>query len=142
MIINDDLDALATTPQRLGRGCALALEQAFWTLVLANTGSFFGSGNSNQITDTLGTTGLGNAVKTMRQLTDADGNPLAIEPKYLVVPPELETTADGLYASNNIVVTGSTDSTSADANVFAGKYKPLTCPYLSNQTYTGYSTTA
>jgi hypothetical protein len=42
-LINDDLGAFLQLPQLFGRGAALAVEKLFWTLVLANTGSFFSS---------------------------------------------------------------------------------------------------
>jgi hypothetical protein len=65
-----------------------------------------------------------------------------VVPKYLVVPPELESTADALFASTNIVATGTTDGTAPAGNPYAGKYAPLVVPYLSNASFSGYSTTA
>jgi len=143
-IINDDLGAMQSVPQTLGRGAAVALEAAFWTLVLANTGNFFGVGHLNYIsggTSPLDITSLGAAVTKMRQAVDADGVPVLVVPKYLVVPPELETTADALYTSTNIVATGATDLVTPAGNPHANKYQPLVVPHLSNSTYSGYSTT-
>jgi len=143
MLINDDLGAFTEIPRLIGRGAALALEQAFWTLVLANTGDFFGSTNSNQITTALGSTGLKNAVKTFRKLTDADGHPIMVTPKYLLVPPDLEETADELYVSTHVNTGGSSTTAKVpNRNVHANKYQPLVSPYLSNTGYTGYSATA
>jgi len=144
-IINDDLGALQAVPMALGRGAAVALEAAFWTLVLANTGTFFGTGNGNYISgvgSALDITALGSAVTKMRQQTDEDGVPVLVVPKYLVVPPELESTADALYTSTNIVATGTTDLQTPAGNPHANKYMPLVVPHLSNSTYSGYSTTA
>ena len=143
-IINDDLGALQSVPQTLGRGAAVALEAAFWTLVLANTSNFFGTGNANYISgagSALDITALGSAVTKMRQAVDADGVPVLVVPKYLVVPPELESTADALYTSTNIVATGTTDLQTPAGNPHANKYMPLVVPHLSNSTYSGYSTT-
>ncbi len=143
MLINDDLGAFTEIPRMIGRGAALALEQAFWTLVLANTSSFFGSGNSNQITTALGSAGLKAAVKTIRKLTDSDGNPIVVTPRYLLVPPDLEEEADELYASTTVNTGGSSRTDKVpNKNVHAGKYQPVVSPYLSNTGYTGYSTTA
>jgi len=147
MMKNDDLGALMDIPRMLGRGAALALEDAFWTLVLANTGTFFGTGNSNYADDTsesvstvLSSDTLGYAVRIFRQQTDPDGYPIKLAPKYLVVPPELETTADELYVSRNLQ-SGNTGK-QPDANVFANKYEPKITPYLSNSSYTNYSALA
>ncbi len=144
-IINDDLGAMQSVPQTLGRGAAVALEAAFWTLVLANTGNFFGVGHLNYIsggTSPLDITSLGAAVTKMRQAVDADGVPVLVVPKYLVIPPELETTADALYTSTNIVATGATDLVTPAGNPHANKYQPLVVPHLSNANYSGYSATA
>ncbi len=146
MVINDDLGAFTEIPRLIGRGAALALEQAFWTLVLANTSDFFGTSNSNYIsgaTTTLASAGLKAAVKTFRQLTDADGNPIMVAPKYLLVPPDLEEAAQELYVSTNLNTGGSaTTEKVPNRNIHANKYVPVVSPYLSNSNYTGYSTTA
>lgn len=143
MIKNDDLNAFQEIPRMLGRGAALALESAFWTLVLANTGTFFGTGNLNYIsgaTTTLTSVGLAQATPKLSQQTDSDGNPILLTGKYLVVPPELTVAAQELFVSTKLQ-SGNTGK-QPDANVFAGKYEPVESPYLSNSNYTGYSTTA
>jgi len=145
MMINDDLGAFAEIPRMIGRGAALALEDAFWTLVLANTGNFFSAGNGNYVTGStyvLGDDGLAKAVETLRKQTDADGNHLLLEPKYLVVPPELEATGRELLSSRTVVIAGSTDATRGAANVWQGLADLVVSPYLSDSDYTGYSTTA
>lgn len=144
-IINDDLGALTAVPTRIGRGAALKLNSVFWTAFLDNA-SFFVAGNSNYIsgaTTNLASEGLRKAVETFRKMTDADGEPLATTPKFLLVPPELESIADELYTSTNLNTGGSaTTEKVPNRNVFAGKYQPIVTPYLSNASYTGYSTTA
>jgi len=144
-LINDDLGAFDSMPQIIGRGAAVKLEEVFWTLVLANTATFFATGNGNYIegaTTNLSITSLGAAVTKMRQQTDTHGAPVMVVPKYLVVPPELEATADGLYASTNIALAGATDIEKPDGNPYKGKYEPLVVPHLSNSTYSGYSVLA
>ena len=146
MLINDDLGAFNAIPRLIGRGAALALEKTFWTLVLANTGSFFSTANSNLIEGAsyvLGSTGLEQAVLTFRKLTDADGDPIAVTPKNLLVPVDLEVTADELFVSTHLNTGGAATKTKVpNKNVFAAKYTPHTTPYLSNSNYIGYSTTA
>ncbi|MEN6404842.1 MAG: Mu-like prophage major head subunit gpT family protein [Thermoguttaceae bacterium] len=142
-VINDDLGALDELPRVIARGAGLKMESVFWALVLGNAGNFFGEDNGNLLTDALDLTGLGAAVAVMRTLTDADGEPVLVEPRTLVVPPALEATADALYASTNVTMagTGEAVTTAPSASPFAGKYKPLTSPYISNSKYTGNSKT-
>ena len=73
---------------------------------------------------------------------DDSGEPVLVEPKTLLVPPELEATADSLYASTNVVVagTGGAGTTAPSASPFADKYQPLCSPYTSNTKYAGAST--
>lgn len=145
MLKNDDLGAFMDIPRMIGRGAALSLEDAFWTLVLANTGSFFVAGNANYISGAataLSSAALAKAVETFRKQTDPDGHPIKLTPKFLVVPPELESTADELYVARNLVYGGSDAAKQPDANTHAGKYAPQVSSYLSNSSYTGYSATA
>ncbi len=97
-IINDDLGALNEVPRLIARGAALKLESLFWTLVLANTGSFFSKANGNYFDgadSALSAGSLGTAVQMLRSMTDAEGEPVMLTPKSLAVPPELEAVADG-----------------------------------------------
>jgi hypothetical protein len=136
-IINDDLGALDELPRIIARGAAMKVESVFWTLVLASFGStFFSNANGNHTSgapSALSETALGDAVELMRKMVDDDGEPIMVQ---------LETTADKLFASTNVVVAGVTDTNIPSANVFLGKYRPTTVPYLSNTNYTGYSLTA
>lgn len=144
-IIDDDLGAFASVPQIIGRGAAVKLEEVFWTLVLANTSSFFSGGRGNYISGAetaLAIAALSAAVTKIRQAVDPNGTPVMVVPKYLVVPPELETTADALYTSTNIALSGTTDVEKPDGNPHKGKYQPLVVPHLSNSSYSGYSATA
>lgn len=146
-LINDDLDGLAEVPRMLGRGAALALEQEFWTLVLSNPGSFFHTDNGNLISgagSALSSAGLASAVQAMIEAVDAEGYPVNIVPKYLVVPPALLATADELYASHNLNPGGAnTDETRGSANVLFQKYEPHVSPYLgANSGLAGVSDTA
>ena len=151
IIINDDLSAFASIPQMFGRGAALAQENAFWTLVLANTGSFFATGNSNYLSGvTVGTNdsrlnmeGLGRAVSLMLKQVDDVGLPINVVPRFLVVPPELKAAADALYRSTT-VITGlaGTTPTIPGSNTFFGLAEPAVSPYLSNTNYSGNSAAA
>jgi hypothetical protein len=154
-MINDDLSALTGIPARIGRGASLNLNTVFWTTWLANsytqkvngveaTASFFSSGNKNLLTGASSAFGVESVtaaeVKFLEQ-TDYDGKPLGIIPKFLLVPPALNTPALTLLRSTEIRDT--TSSTKyPTANPHMGKYEPIVTPYLSNPTISGYSRTA
>ena len=144
-IINDDLGAFDALRDVIGRGAAMKLNDIFWTTFLDN-GSFFTSGNSNYIsgaTTNLGADGVGlslgvKAFREMRSPSDDGrkrvGGP---PPTILLVPPELEATAEALYQSRNVNAVKA-----GEANIHAGKYRPVVVPWLSDSAYTGYSSTA
>lgn len=148
-IINDDLGAFNEIPSRIGRGGALALNQVFWTAFLASRDTFWASGHANVISGTtsgstsvLSAEGLQTATVKFRQQTDPDGQPLGITPRILLVPPELEYTAWTLINSTNVNTGGSsTVAQVPNANVWSSKYLIVPSTYLSNSSYTGYSTT-
>jgi hypothetical protein len=142
-IINDDLGAFAAIPEQMGFDAWQLREEAFWTLVLDNSDNFFGTGNGNLSTgagSALGLDGLSAAITLMEKQTDEKGRAIQVTPDFLVVPSELSRTADGIYTSEKIV-TGE-DSTQVDRNIYNGKYRPKSTPFLSNSTIPGYSATA
>ena len=141
-IINDDLGALSTLPRSLGRAGALKLNDVFWTEFMDNS-TFFASGNDNKISDALASAGLTAGVLEFRKQTDPSGHPLGITPRVLLVPPDLEVDAQELYVSTNINTGGSSSTNKVpNRNAHAGKYEPVISAYLSNSSYTGYSTSA
>lgn len=144
-IRNDDLTAFQAIRRRLGRGAALKINDVFWTEFLDNS-TFFSSGNSNYFdgaATTLQSSSLTTAVQKFRKQTDEDGHPIAVQPRVLLVPPELEVDADELFISTNLNTGGSaTKEKVPNRNVHAAKYQPVVSTYLSNSSYTGYSTTA
>ncbi len=149
MMKNDDLSALSEIPAMIGRGSALAIEKAFWTLVLANAGNFFGAGNNNYIdgaTTVLGSAGLAQAVAAFRNQVDPQGNPILVNPKFLVVPTSLEEAAWELFKSTNIMIAaaGTTDAVTVrpTTNVYGGLFQPSVTPYLNNANIAGYSALA
>lgn len=141
-LINDDIDALTSTPRRIGRGGMLKLNDLFWTEFLDNA-AFFAAGNNNVITGATSALSLGGLqlaeAKFMNQ-TDPAGKPLGLMPAILLAPPSLAATARELHQSTR-KITGE-DATFGDANVFEGKYRPETSPYMENASYTGNSAAA
>lgn len=144
-IINDDLGAFDALRDRIGMGAAKKFNDIFWTRFLDNS-TFFTSGNNNYIsgsTTNLGADGVGlslgvKAFRTMKSPA-ADGAKRVggPPPTIVIVPPELESIADALYQSRNVNAVKA-----SDANIHAGKYRPVVVPWLSDDAFTGYSTTA
>ena len=129
---NDDLGAFLQLPQMFGRGAALAVENGFWSLVLANTGSFFSAGNDNYANGTataLSISSVSAAEEMLAEMEDQDGNPILVNGQYLVVPPALNATARQIFVSTNLIA-GTASATQGEANIHAGKYEPVMSPYL------------
>jgi hypothetical protein len=130
-LINDDLGALTAVPQRIGRGGALALNDAFWTEFQANHGSWYTSGRGN-LESTAGALSLANLKKLatkFRKLKDPDGNPVAVDPRILLVPADLEIAAAEIMGSA-LLVGGS--SAGPNVNVLAGRYQVVSTSYLTS----------
>jgi hypothetical protein len=129
-LINDDLGALTAVPQRIGRGGALKLNDVFWAS-FQDDSAFFTTGRGNKKA-TAGALSLANlkAIATMfRKLKDADGNPVAVEPRVLLVPADIELAAAEIMGSA-LLVGGS--SAAPDRNVLAGRYQVVSTSYLSS----------
>jgi hypothetical protein len=129
-LINDDLGALTAVPQRIGRGGALKLNDVFWAS-FQDDSAFFTTARGNKKT-TAGALSLSNlkAIATLfRKLKDADGNPVAVDPRILLVPADIELAAAEIMGSS-LLVGGS--SAGPDRNVLAGRYQVVSTSYLSS----------
>ncbi len=142
-LINDDLGALTSLPQRIGRGGALKLNKVFWGTFLDNA-AFFTVARSNYKAgaDTaLSLDGLTEAELMFLEQKDAEGSPLAIAPRVLLVPPALSVKASQYM--NATEVRDTTASTKYPTNnPHAGKFSVVYSAYLSNSTLTGNSAKA
>ena len=132
-LINDDLGALTAVPQRIGRGGALKLNDVFWA-EFVDDAAFFTSGRGNLSTGTLplSLANLKALATKFRKLRDPDGNPVAVEPRILLTPVDLELTAAEIMGST-LIQSGNT-SGQPDRNVLAGRYQVVASTYLSNAT--------
>lgn len=141
-IINDDLGAMTQLPQRIGRGAGLKLNDVFWAEFLNNS-TFFTSGNGSAFsgaTSALSIDSLSTAEQRFLEQTDPNGKPLGVMPAVLLVPPALSARAAQLF--NSAELRPASTSKEPIGNPHAGKFRPIVCPYLSNASYTGNSTTA
>lgn len=138
-IINDDLGALQAVPRKLGRGAGLKLNSIFWAEWLDDAAFFNTDGSKNNYisgsTTVLSIAGLTQAVTKFRRQTDADSVRLGIEPRILLVPPELEATA--LEITRSVTVNSGGSSATAqipNANIYGGRFQVLVSAYLTNTT--------
>jgi hypothetical protein len=128
-LVNDDLDAMADLPTRLGNAARRTEENfaaALFTGSAGPNGTFFSTANKNIINPTvtgtgaptnpsLSITGLQYALQTLGQQKDTDGGPIYVEGVVLVVPPALEVAANNIVNATEILAaTGGGDGTGND----------------------------
>lgn len=148
-IINDDLSAFMDIPRQMGRSGAESIDDLFFTLLLGNSPAFFSVGNNNLLSgvDTaFGANSLTQAKTTFRKQKAGPGNkakdqkPINIRPEYLVVPVELETDAELLMGSAQLMIDASVAPTKIPVdNPHRNKYRIISTPHLSDSYYTGAS---
>lgn len=148
-VLNDDLGALADISKHIGIAAANAIENEFFTLLLANTGNFFHANNSNYVSGAgtaFGYQALSDLKALFRKQKAGPANAkrsINIQPKILLGPVEIETDMETLIASAQVTVDGSSSKTVvATDNVHRNKYKVLSAPQLSDTTFTGNSAKA
>lgn len=150
-IINDDLSAFMDIPRQMGRSGAESIDDMFFTLLLKNS-SFFSSANSNLLTgpDTkFGPEALTIAKTTFRKQKAGPGGkpkdqkPINIRPEFLVVPVELETDAELLMGSAQLMIDAQGSPTKIPVdNPHRNKYRVISTPHLSDSYYQGASGSA
>ena len=130
-LINDDLGAITAVPQRIGRGGALKLNDVFWA-DFVDDGSFFTTARGNKKTSAgaLSISTLKTIATMFRKLRDPDGNPVAIEPRILLVPVDQELAAAEIMGST-LIQSGATGG-QPERNVMAGRYQVVASTYLTN----------
>lgn len=141
-IINDDLGALTDVPTKLGNGAIKILNDIFWTKFLGLVGAnFFASGNNNINTAVADMTvgGLDATEVIFRNQTNPDGTPLGLTPSIILVPTALYNKALTLMGSQGAAYVAAYATASGDKNPFFGRYRVETSPYISNSSYTGYT---
>lgn len=151
-IVNDDLDAFLDLPRQMGRSGAESIDDLFFTLFLSNPNSFFSAGNSNYqegAETAFGADSLTTAKTLFRKQKAGPGSkpkdqkPINVRPRYLVVPVELETEAELLMGSAQLMIDGSGTKTKIPVdNPHRNKYEVVSMPHLSDTYYAGNSAKA
>ena len=150
-IINDDLNAFMDIPRQMGRSGAESIDELFFTLLLKNT-AFFSSANGNLLTEPdtkFGPESLTIAKTTFRKQKVGPGNkakdqkPINIRPEFLVDPVELETDAELLMGSAQLMMDAQGAPTKIPVdNPHRNKYRVISTPHLSDSYYQGASGSA
>jgi hypothetical protein len=65
-----------------------------------------------------------------RKLKDTDGKPMAVQPRVLLVPVDLEITAAELM--NSVQISSGNTNGQPSTNVFAGRYEVVSSTYLTD----------
>jgi len=152
MIYNDDLGAFLKVPEGMGARAARKIDQLFFERLLSNPTmsdqkALFHADHRNyqEGADTaLSADSLGAAIQLFMDQVDADGQPISISPKYLLVPTALKMTARELLNSIMLIAVGATDKRRIPTyNALSDEeLEVVTSPYLSNTKYDGHSAKA
>lgn len=152
MIINDDLGAFMKVPTAMGNRAARLIDQLFFARLLANPSDLDGnalfSAKHRNLVEGAGSEltaeSLAKAIQLFLDQVDADGQPISIEPKYLVVPTALKYRAIELTKGSTLIVTGAGDTPSVRPALNAiadDNLQVVSSPYLGNSAYAGNSQT-
>lgn len=109
-IMNDDLNAFDSIPDRLGRGGRRSIAYFVTDLLFDANGpdaTFFSSGNGNLLSGNpdLAIDSLGTAFEQLLGFTDANSEPILVEGVVLQYPPALHVTVQNLLNSLTVDVT-------------------------------------
>ncbi|HUW30279.1 MAG TPA: Mu-like prophage major head subunit gpT family protein, partial [Planctomycetota bacterium] len=143
-MINDDLGAFNQLPQDFANLASRKIADVGWTLILSNPSTFFGTDNANLLSggsSPLSVASLSAAITLLRQQIDANGSPIDIEPRFLVVPPELEFTARQIIVSTQFARDVSSDDNLPMGQGITPNLQLVVEPRISAAAFTGSSTT-
>ncbi|MBE6380047.1 MAG: hypothetical protein E7047_03875 [Lentisphaerae bacterium] len=147
LITNDDLGAFLKLPKLFGARAIRLIDQVFHKRLMSNPEfngkSLFDASRKNLLTGTgyaFGIEGLKAARKLLLNQTDQDGEPIAVAPKYLLVPTSLEAEAQELVLSA-LQITGESKTKGATNIVSKWGMEVVASPYLENEKYENNSTT-
>jgi hypothetical protein len=131
-LINDDTDAFSRVPTAFGRSARKKESDIVWSQITSNptmgdNNALFSAAHGNLQTDgdVISVASLSRARLAMRLQQDLDGDTFVeVVPRYLIVPPSLETVAEQIVAP---LIGAQTITTQ---NIFAGKLTVIVEPRL------------
>lgn len=147
MIYNDDLGELLKVPVAMGQRGARKIDQVFFKRLLSNpvqsdSKALFHTGHKNIKTgnpSALSFDAIKAGVASFAAQVDGDGQPISVEPAFLLVPPELYGLALELTLAQTLTGGTATIPTLNIVNRFG--LETVRSPYLSNAMYPNYSDT-
>ena len=152
MVINDDLGAFLKVPSAMGNRAARLVDQLFFSRLMANPAMgdgkpLFSAAHRNLLTgaaSALSSDSLKKAIQLFLNQTDADGQPISVEPSVLLVPTALKFLAQELTQGPTLVMSGGAENVvRPSVNVLANEgLSIVSSPYLSNSKYEGASEAA
>ncbi|MCA3572322.1 MAG: peptidase U35 [Aestuariivirga sp.] len=137
-LVNDDLGVFNDVPRKLGIAAAAFEAQALVDLLISGSGAgplmsdskrlfHTDHGNLAASAGVPDETRLSAARLAMRKQKDASGQFIAVAPRYIVIPSELETGVEKLLSTVQAAET-------ANVSAFAGKLTPVVEPRLTSGT--------
>lgn len=150
MIINDDLGAFMKVPTAMGNRAARLIDQLFFSRLLSNPAqadgkALFSTNHKNLLSGTssaLSSDSLKKAIQLFLDQVDADGQPISVEPKYLLVPTALKHLAIELTQGATLIMSGTDNAVRPALNVLSDEnLQVISSPYLGNSAYEGSSQT-
>jgi hypothetical protein len=140
MMINDDLNAFAMLPQKLGFDAHDEFTDQFVTLLAtAKSGGFFATGNGNRDTSTAGIDVAGYTLMetAFAALTDDNDKRIGVRPVAVLVPSAQRPAAQIMWDSTNLIVPKLKTAAAAgqligDGNPFRSNYEVITIAKLTD----------
>ena len=133
MMINDDMNAFAMLPQKLGIDAHDEFTDQFVTLIETTAvASFFAGGNGNVDTSTAGVNVAGYTIMQtlFAAMTDDNDKQIGARPVAVIMPSALSPAAQQMFISTNLFrsgmnETGSADVIQGDGNPFQNNYEVI-----------------
>ena len=150
MIINDDLGAFMKVPVAMGNRAARLIDQLFFSRLLKNPAqqdgkALFSTAHRNLLSgasSALSADSLKKAIQLFLDQVDGDGQPISVEPRFLLVPTALKHLAIELTQGATLIMSGSDNAVRPALNVLADEnLRVVSSPYLGNSAYEGASQT-
>jgi len=157
MVINDDLGGFMKVPVAMGNRAARLIDQLFFARLLSNPNQgdgkeLFHADHKNLLSgvdSVLAAEGLRMAVQTFLDQVDSDGQPINIEPRFLLVSTGLKHTAIELTKGATLIIAGGDASSGVNPTIRPAlnslvdeHLSVVSSPYLANSKYEGASSKA
>ncbi|ASU16480.1 ClpP-like prohead protease/major capsid protein fusion protein [Actinobacillus pleuropneumoniae] len=107
-IINDDMHLLTTIPQKMGQAARATIAKLVFALITGNATAqdgkkLFDASHKNSLTGAkLDVEHIDKAVQLMNGFVNSRGEPLAIEPEFMLLPTSLHTKAKQILGSSSV----------------------------------------